>query len=328
MTGTAPPTGTAPGSYVGVDLGGTKILAARVDIDADGGAEVTASAKQSTPTSSLDDVIDALVERIREVGDGAVAVGLGTPGVVEPGSGVVAHSPNVTGFDRPVHLADRLGRALGAGVALANDVNVAALGEVRAGAAAGRTDVLAAWMGTGLGAGLILDGVLRTGPTGLAGELGHITVVRGGRPCACGGRGHLEAYIGRRALETHARAEHDRGRTSLLVERAGKKRMKSKAFRAAYDDGDDVTVEMIHEGLDHLGLAVGNLAVAADIGTIVIGGGLGERFADVAVERIDTVLDDVHYGAARPDLAVAGLGDHSGTIGAAFLAAESQPVSR
>lgn len=305
----------------GIDLGGTKIYGARVRRDADG-ARVTDETKRPTPTTSVDDIVSAIVEVVGELGSTPEAVGIGTPGVIAPGSGVVEYAPNLAGFDRPVRLADRVADAVGVPVAIGNDVNMAALGEARMGAGRGSTDVLAVWMGTGLGAGLIVDGRLRIGPNGLAGELGHVVVVPGGRPCACGGRGHLEAYIGRRALETRARELHASGRPTELVDRAGDAPMKSKVFHKAYESGDEVAVELIDEGLEMLAYAVANVLVVVDVTTVVIGGGLGERFGSIVVDRLGDRLAALHYAGAAPSIVEASLGDHAGALGAAFHADE------
>lgn len=309
-------------TIAGIDLGGTKIFGARVRLDDDGTASIGAETKRPTPRSSVDDIVAAIAEVIAELDDAPDLVGIGTPGVIAPSSGVVEYAPNLAGFDRPVPLADLVSDAVGAPVAIGNDVNMAALGEVRVGAAAGHDDVLAVWMGTGLGAGLVLDGGLRVGPNGLAGELGHSTVVPGGRPCACGGRGHVEAYIGRRALEVAARERHAAGEATMLVDSAGDRPMKSKVFSKAYDAGDPVAVSLIDEGLDLLTVAIANVLVVVDVTTVVIGGGLGERLADVAVDRIGDGLADLHYAGAAPAIVEGSLGDHAGALGAAFHAVD------
>ncbi|MFP5322468.1 MAG: ROK family protein [Acidimicrobiia bacterium] len=308
---------TAP--VVGIDLGGTKIFGALVDPDRTGAEAVLADAKVSTPTGGVDDVLDAVEAMVRSLSPSPIAVGVGTPGVVEPGTGRVLVAPNVAGFDRPVAVADLLRARLGCAVAVGNDVNVAALGEVRAGAAVGQADVLAVWMGTGLGAALVLDGRLRTGPHGLAGELGHAVAVPGGRRCGCGGYGHVEAYIGRRALELHARQLHAEGRRTLLVELAGERPMKSKVFRTAYDAGDPVARELIDEGIERLATAVVNVAVTVDVGAVVIGGGLGERFRPLVRERVVEALRMLGHAGIEPVVLEAALGDHAGALGAAWL---------
>ena len=306
---------------VGIDLGGTKIFGALVDDAAGDHPAVLADDKRTTPTGSAAAVVDEIVAVIRALDPAPAAVGIGTPGVVAPGSGVVQYAPNLPGFDRPVDLGGMVAERVGCPVVLGNDVNVAAFGEARAGAAAGYRDVLAVWLGTGLGAGLVLDGTLRVGPHGLAGELGHVVVVPDGRPCPCGGRGHLEAYIGRRAMEERARALHDAGRPSMLVDQAGDVRMKSKVFRQAYDAGDDVAVELIDEGLAMLGIAVANVIVTVDVTAVVVGGGLGERLGDVGLDRLRASLRALRFAGEPPVVVGAALGDHAGAVGAAALAA-------
>lgn len=307
---------------VGIDLGGTKAFAARIEVDDDGRLRAGADTKQPTPTTGVDDIVDTLVAVVTELDAEPAFVGIGTPGVIAADGRTVAYAPNLAGFDRPVPLADLLEERLGAPVVLGNDVNMAALGEVRLGAAAGRDDVLAVWLGTGLGAGLILDGRLRVGPNGLAGELGHVTVVPNGRVCPCGGRGHLEAYIGRLSLERIARTLHDAGRPTQLVELAGDKRMKSKVFQTAYGDGDEVAVELVDEGLAMLTLAVANVLVTVDVTTVIVGGGLGERFADIAVPRLQDGLAALHYAGTAPEIVPAALGDAAGAVGAGAFALE------
>lgn len=308
---------------VGVDLGGTKIFGALVDPARTGLEAVLDDAKSSTPTGGVDSVLDAVEAVVRRLDPEPSAVGIGTPGVVEPGTGRVLLAPNLSGFHRPVEVRRLLEDRLGCPVSVGNDVNVAALGEARAGAGVGHDDVLAVWLGTGLGAGLVLDGHLRVGPHGLAGELGHAVVMPGGRRCGCGGLGHLEAYIGRRALESLARELHAAGRPTQLVELAGDGPMKSKVFRAAYDAGDAVARELLDEGILLLAVAVVNVAVTVDIGAVVVGGGLGERFADLVTEQLASALRTLGHAGIEPAVLAAALGDHAGALGAARLAVEA-----
>jgi glucokinase len=178
---------------VGVDLGGTKVLAAAVH---DGRPHHTV--KLATPRGSADDVIATVVAAVRQVaeadGHDLDLVGVGAPGPVDL-DGIVRDAPNLAGFGGRVDLRGRLVAALGSDVRVRvdNDVNVAALGEARHGAGRDEGDLLAVWWGTGVGGGLVLDGAMRRGAHGLAGEIGHLTVRAEGRRCGCGGVGHLEA---------------------------------------------------------------------------------------------------------------------------------------
>lgn len=308
---------------VGIDLGGTKVFGALVDPDRTGLGAVLAEAKSPTPTGGVDSVLDAVEALVRLLDPEPTAVGIGMPGVVEPATHRVLVAPNLSGFEEPVEVGRLLGERFGCPVAVGNDVNVAALGEARAGAGAGHDDILAVWLGTGLGAGLVLDGRLRIGPHGLAGELGHAIVVPDGRRCGCGGRGHVEAYIGRRALEERARELHAAGRPTDLVELAGDAPMKSKVFRKAYDAGDPVARELIDEGLRLLGIAVVNVSVTVDIGAVVVGGGLGERFGALVASRLAESFRSLGHAGVEPEVLEASLGDHAGALGAARLVVEA-----
>ncbi len=123
------------------------------------------------------------------------------PGLVTR-DGVVDRCPNIPGWDKPVAVAKTLAKALDRPVVVANDVNCGAVAEHRVGAGRGVDDLMAMFVGTGVGGGIILDGRLIEGSRGMAGEVGHITVIDDGRVCGCGERGHLEAYAGRAGIET------------------------------------------------------------------------------------------------------------------------------
>jgi glucokinase len=302
---------------VGVDLGGTKVLVGRVD-----GGAVTDRVKRPTPTDGPEAVAAAIAEMVDELG-GADLLGVGTPGYVGP-DGVVAGVPNLVGWIPPVPLGRLLRDATGLDhVAVDNDVNVGALAEAAHGAAAGRTDVLCAFMGTGVGGGLILDGRLRRGPRGLAGEIGHVTVRADGRLCGCGGRGHMEAYAGRVGMEREARRRHDAGEETVLVDLAGEGRMKSGTFAKALDQGDRVATELIAEAVDAVAIAIAGAVMLVDVTTVVIGGGVADKLGEPFVARIGEAVS-AHLG---PHLAVdvlpAALGDDAGVVGAAALASSA-----
>jgi glucokinase len=306
---------------IGVDLGGTKILAVRVDDDGNAGEIV----KRSTPLDrGADGVIDAIVEVIDEVGrDGVAAVGIGSPGIVVPGLGVVGHAPNLPGWTENVPLGARLGDALQVPVIIENDVNAAVLGERAAGAGRGQDDVLGLWLGTGVGGGLILDGRLRRGPRGAAGEIGHTIVQHGGRRCACGGKGHLEAYAGRAAMEAEARRRHAAGEATLLVDLAGDGRMKSGVFAKALAKGDRMAADLIDGAVTAIGVSLATVVMLVDISFVVVGGGLAEKLGNDLVSRVAASTVGLLPAGLQPGFALASLGDESGALGAAELAREA-----
>ncbi|QYG91352.1 ROK family protein [Iamia sp. SCSIO 61187] len=301
---------------IGVDLGGTKVLAARVAPD----GSVRDRVKRPTPTDGPQAVAAAIAEMVAELG-GADRLGVGTPGYVDA-DGVVAGVPNLVGWEPPVPLRDILRAAVGLDhVVVDNDVNAGTLAEAAHGAAAGRGDVLCAFMGTGVGGGLILDGQLRRGPRGLAGEIGHVTVQAGGRRCGCGGRGHMEAYAGRIGMEGEARRRHAAGEETALVDLAGDGRMKSGTFAKALDRGDRIAAELLTEAVDAVAVAIASTVMLVDVTTVVVGGGVADKLGPPFVARIEEAVA-THLGPALPVAVLpAALGDDAGAIGAARLAA-------
>lgn len=303
---------------IGVDLGGTKVLAGRVEPD----GTVTGRVKRPTPTEGPEAVATAIAEMVAELG-GADRLGVGTPGYVD-GEGVVAGVPNLVGWVPPVPLRQLLRTATGVDhVAVDNDVNVGALAEAAHGAAAGRSDVLCAFMGTGVGGGLVLDGRLRRGPRGLAGEIGHVTVRAGGRLCGCGGRGHMEAYAGRIGMEREARRRHDAGEETALVELAGDGRMKSGTFAKALERGDRVAEELIAEAIEAVSLAIAGAVMLVDVTTVVVGGGVADKLGPPFVARIGEAVATQLGPLLSVEVLPAALGDDAGIVGAAALVATS-----
>lgn len=301
---------------VGVDLGGTKVLAAVVEAD----GTVGELRKIATPRTGVEELVSCLAGLIAELGPGdPVGVGVGVPGMVLE-DGTVTRSPNLAGFDRPYPLGAELSRRLGRPVTIDNDVNAGALAEHRLGAGRGARDLLALFLGTGVGGGLILDGVLRRGPAGMAGEIGHLTVRPGGEPCGCGLRGHVEAYAGRAGLERRAREAHAAGRRTRLVELAGDAPMKSKVFAKALDRGDEVALELVADAADVVALAIGNVVTVLDVPLVVVGGGLGERLGRPFLDQVAASPHFGGFGPAGVELRMAERLDDAGVVGAAMLA--------
>jgi glucokinase len=310
--------------FIGVDLGGTKIFAVLMKGN-EVGDEVAAEAKRKTPTQGGPlAVVDAIAAVIEELGGikGVDAVGVGAPGAVDAAAGVVKKAPNLPGWHEPFGLAAAMSEALdGITVRIDNDVNVGALAEHQLGAGQGSSDMLGVFIGTGVGGGLILDGALRRGPTGFAGEIGHTIVVPDGRRCGCGGRGHLEAYAGRAALEKRARELEAEGRDTALFELAPNKRMTSGVFAKALAAGDSVTIELLDEAVALLGAAIASAVTLLDLELVVVGGGLADRLGAAFVGRIEQAVRSELFADGSSLRVVPGeLGDRGGALGAALLA--------
>ncbi len=307
-------------SVIGIDLGGTKVLAAVVSDD----GTVTERAKVATPTGGPDEVVTVVADLVGGLEDRPSAVGLGVPGPVA--DGVLLEAPNLSGFDQPVPLGERLAAALGVPVALGNDANVGTLGEQRHGAAAGRDDVLGCWLGTGIGGGVVLGGRLHVGVSGTAGELGHVpvSIAADARRCGCGRYGCVEAYAGRASLAAavdEAMAAGEGTELREIMADKGKDRLTSGVWKAALKAEDPVAVRLMDLAVEALGAAVADVINLLDVDTVVFGGGLAEKLGQDHVDRI--------AAAAQPRLmapdverrwVVASLGDDAGVVGAAALA--------
>jgi glucokinase len=299
---------------IGVDLGGTKILVARVD-----GSQVHETHKVDTPTTGPADVAAAIAELVKRIDKSPKAIGVGTPGQVDD-DGVVVGAPNLAGWDEPVPLRHLLREATRCKrIVIDNDVNVATWAEHKHGAAEGHDNVLGVFMGTGVGGGVILDGKLRRGPRGLGGEIGHTMYQPGGRRCGCGIEGHVEAYAGRVGMEREARRRHAAGEQTALVDIAGEQRMKSSVFEKALAQGDAVAEELLGEAVAATAVAISNAVMFMDVNVVVLGGGVAERLGDELAARIEAASNErlVAHDAVR--VVPASLGDNAGVVGAAAL---------
>jgi glucokinase len=311
-------------TWIGIDLGGTKVFGVVLH-----GDKVKKDAKRKTPTvGGPPAVVDTVAGVIADLGgtDGIEGVGIGAPGPVDHEAGVVRQAPNLAGWqDTDVPLGSLVSKAIGGvPVFVENDANVGTLAEHRRGAGRGAADALGVWVGTGIGGGLILDGHLRRGPTGYAGEIGHTVVTKDGRMCGCGHPGHLEAYAGRASMEREARARAAAGTTNMLVQLAGDGRMTSKIWAEALDARDPVAMELIDGAVWALGVAIADAVTLLDLNVMIVGGGLADRLGPTFVGRIEQSAREqifAHGSAAR--VVPAALGDESGAVGAALLAADS-----
>jgi glucokinase len=287
---------------VGIDVGGTKCLG--VLLAADG--SVIERHRRPTPatTEELVGVIGDLASELRVAASDAVPVGVGIAGLVTL-QGVVRSSPNL-GSVRELPLADILRRRFDV-VTVDNDATCAAVAEWRVGAARGFDDVVVVTLGTGIGGGFVVDGRIRRGANGFAGEIGHMVVDVGGRSCPCGRRGCWERYASGTAL-----GEVDPGRTSqVLIEDA----------RA----GDRSAAEAIRSWAGWVGLGLANLTNLVDPAGFVIAGGLAEA-SDVLLEPIRSTFREALYAPEHrpvPTVEMAGLGAEAGAIGAAIMAADA-----
>ncbi|MFL5819121.1 MAG: ROK family protein [Solirubrobacteraceae bacterium] len=319
----------------GIDLGGTKIQAVVVDDD----HRVLGSARRATASSGGPaDIAAAMAQTLAQAADAAgvstgslAGIGVGSPGVVDADTGTVTSARNLPGWEGSFALGNALERALGAPVALGNDVQVATDAEFHLGAGRAYRSLLGVFWGTGVGGGLILDGRPWLGRGG-AGEIGHMVVKAGGARCGCGRRGCMEAYAGRAAMERRARKVADRGaRTDLfkIMRSRERTRLTSGVWARALKRKDPVATRLIARAVGALGAGVASAVNLLDVEAVIIGGGLGIRLGQPYADRIAAAMRPHLFAERPPDVHVAALGDLGGAIGAALLvgAPEITPVA-
>ncbi len=289
--------------------------------------EIVAKAKRPTPrVGGPDDVIDTVVRVIAKVDPNltASAVGIGVPGPVIPGTGVLPAAPNLPGWDHDVAVGRLLSERLdGRPVVVGNDVNVGTLAEHRYGAGVGVDNLLGVFAGTGVGAGLILDGRLRQGPRGLAGEIGHTFVAFRDLHRRGPGRGELEDYAGRNSLERRARHFMAKGEPTAIFDIAGKGRIKSRVWGEAVDAGDEMAKRLVDDAASALASAMASAIALVDIELIVLGGGLSERLGEGFRVRVERELHERAFADTSAPVRAARLGDTGGALGASLLVDES-----
>lgn len=320
--------GKRTGFMVGVDLGGTSMTAVALD----GRGRVLASRKRSTRpdlgpegvTRRIAATVRKLLKDLGEKSKRVRGVGIGAAGTVDPEKGVVLYAPNLNWQDHP--LADSLSQLLSLTVTLDNDVNGGAVGEHALGSGQGARNLVAIFVGTGIGGGLILDNRLYHGSFGGAGEVGHIKILAGGPLCGCGSKSCAEDLASRTAMERDMRQAVDSGRASLvpdIMARMGRERMTSRVIQEALREGDPLMREILQRAQHCLGLLVASLVNLLDPDCVVIGGGIADRLKDEFLEPIRAtatrhILRAQHLETVR--IVPARLGDHAGAVGAAVIA--------
>lgn len=312
----------AAAAAVGVDVGGTKIAAGVVDAS----GAVLARIRAETPPAGGDAVTGAIARVARELSaraGGPLPVGVGAAGIVDA-DGWMRYSPNIAGWD-DVPLAERLRAQLDVPVAVHNDANVAAWGEYRAGAGrAASGTLLMLTVGTGIGGGLVQDGRLVRGASGMAAEFGHIVVSEGGPRCGCGNHGCLEAMASGTAIGRLACEALDAGGASPLLRREDLPT--GKTVTAAARQGDAFAREVLARAGFWLGVGIASLVNALDPEVVVVGGGAmqaGELLLGPARESyLERLMGRAHRTSAP--VVEAELGDDAGLIGAALLALDAR----
>jgi glucokinase len=297
---------------IGVDVGGTKILAAVVSRDGSLGRRVERPSDHTSQDALLDE-LDTMVEELHRADPEVQALGFGIPSRIDQRAGRALKSVNIP--LEGVDLRDRMRERHGLPVALDNDANAAAIAEWRVGAARGARHVVMLTLGTGVGGGLILDDRPYRGATGSGAELGHIVLELDGPPCGCGGHGHLESFAAGPAADRVARSLYGDGADAHELVRRGR-------------DGEAEALAALAGIGRYLGAGIATFVNVFEPEVVVVGGGfgvagellLGPAREVVAVEGLEPARDTVRIVEAQ-------LGSDAGVIGAGMVAFEAlEPV--
>jgi glucokinase len=312
---------------IGIDLGATTVKAGVVDRSGTILRQVSADAKGSEGPDIVMRQIAGVIGDLFTTHpmEGCSGIGIGSPGVVTAGTGIVRHPPNFARWG-DVDVSAAIGKVYPLTVKVANDANAAAMAEAHYGAGKDHKDFLFVIWGTGVGGGVILDRRIFAGPHGGAGEIGHVTVDYRGPRCGCGNPGCIEAYIGQRYLSERARARVEeaarRGSPSAITGLVGGDLTKIEPviIARAAEAGDPLARELFSEAGELLGVALASVMNVLDLHVAVIGGGISAAPAFV-YEAITASLTARILTPHRAGLEVlrASLGNSAGIIGAAAL---------
>jgi glucokinase len=318
--------GTKPNHFVGVDLGGTKILSGLFDPTFNCVGQMKLSTKANR---GADEVIKRIARCVRDLVDECDVsmklvrgIGIGAPGAVDTQEGKVIFAPNLGWKDLP--LKKELEKELDVPVFLENDCKLHALGVYEVEFKGKPRNMIGIFVGTGIGAGIIIDGKPFLGANGTAGEVGHMVIDINGPECGCGNRGCFEALASRRAIFRTLQSAVKKGQGTILTEMLGKdlEDLRSGDLRKAIRRGDKFVESVIEQAAEYIGIAVGNLINLLNPELIVLGGGVIEQLEQEMMGIIEKVARKrALAGTAKGiEIVATRLGDDAGITGGAVLA--------
>lgn len=304
-------------TFVAVDMGGTHFRAAAYEED-----NITPlTHKRARSHAKEPGIFDRLVKAIEAVWpkDRPVsAIGMASPGPLDPQSGIVLAAPNIPEW-RDFPLTKKLSKHFGVPAHLDNDANLAALGEWKFGAGRGHHNVLYLTISTGIGGGVIINDRLLHGYHGLAAELGHVIVLPGGALCSCGFKGHLEALAAGPAIVRYVREQLEAGAKSELRSDGS---LSAREVAEAAERGDALAKSAYQRAGEYLGIGVASFLHTFDPSIVILGGGVSQSGA-LLFEPFEASLQAHVFNPRYLEnltITTAALGDDAGLLGALALA--------
>lgn len=311
---------------IGIDLGGTNIKSAIFN------TEFQTICERSDPTEAAKGpthVMSKIIEIIQEMmslegidQSSIKCMGMGIPGLLNPDEGISLFSPNFPDWEN-IHVVNEMKRYFDFPVFIDNDVRVNMYGEWRFGAGAGYKNLVMITLGTGLGSGIINDGKVLYGTTSSAGEIGHMNMYREGRPCRCGSSGCLGRYVSAIGMVRTFAEKLEEERSSILLEWVGNDvpAITAKMISEAYDLGDELAIEVMHDTGRILGFGLSNVINLLNPQLIIVGGGMsaaGDRLLNSVRDTVAKHALKLSCNACKIEQAK--LGGQAGMIGAAAYA--------
>lgn len=311
--------------FVGIDLGGTTVKCALAR--SDGTLESESSIRTDShrgPNDVLERIGNHVLEMVDQVGEKPTALGMGAPGLVDIHNGVTRYLPNLTTHWQDIPAADILSKKIGCEVRLLNDVRTATLGELAYGVGRSAKTMVFMAIGTGIGGGIVIDGKLRLGPLGAAGEIGHQTIDPNGPMCGCGNHGCLETMASGTALAAEGVRLMLMGLAPNLHDAVnGDPANVTAEVMSQVADDDAPVKDAILQAATFLGIGISNVITVVHPELVVIGGGV----AKMGPLLLDHIREDVYRRIGRLfptddiEIAASQLGAKCGVLGAVALAA-------
>ncbi len=308
---------------IGVDLGGTKILAGIVEKETGKVLyEVKNKTKKEKGNEKIGGKILETLDELLKISNIPAAeissIGIGLAGQVDRENGILINGINLDCKD--FNVKELIEKKYNIPLYAGNDVEVAALGELKFGAGQGFKDIVCIFVGTGIGSSIIKDGKIHYGASGSAGEIGHIIVDLNGRACSCGAHGCLEAYASRSAIESRILGAVKKGRQSIITEFTKTSSISSKHIKKSLDARDEIVTQYVNEAIEYLSGGIASVINFYNPELIILGGGLIQSVDDFYLGTIKKArAKALPVPAKITQFKKAELGDYSGIIGASLL---------
>ncbi len=307
-------------NFIGINLSGSQIRAALIDED----GRVIERRSGEVSSENIVPQLATIIDDLRPALGAVVAAGVALPGLVNRQTDRVVDSRDLPST-MVEDLHGGLMRATGLRVEIENDANAAAYGEFKVGAGRGSRNMFYMMIGNGIGGAIILDGKLWTGASGLAGEVGHITIDSEGIPCFCGNTGCLETLASAPSIVRRARERLNRDSTSSLSRLALNKNFTAEDMAHEAREGDDFAAMMIERTGKYIGTGVASIINLLNIERIVLGGGV----MDAGPLILDPIIKEVKRRSFQPcfeaaEIVISTLGLDAAPIGVALLARDAE----